>query len=82
MNTLFPYANVLVGMLILVVGFVFHFIGQLISLINWELAERIGIAEKGILPEYKAYEEGMAFADVAIGWTYGLAGLGLILGTP
>jgi hypothetical protein len=82
MNTLFPYANVLAGVLILVVGFVFHFIGQLISLINWELAERIGIAEKGILPEYKAYEEGMAVADVAIGWIYGLAGVGLILGTP
>ena len=82
MDTLFPYANILAGLLVLVVGFLFHFIGQLISLINWELAERIGIAEKGILPEYKAYEDGMAVADVALGWIYGLAGLGLILGTP
>jgi len=57
MDTLFPYANILAGLLVLVVGFLFHFIGQLISLINWELAERIGIAEKGILPEYKAYED-------------------------
>lgn len=82
MNTLFPYANVLAGVLILVVGFGFHFIGQLIQLISWELAVKIGIAEKGIMPEYKAYEDGMAVADVAIGWIYLLAGLGLILGVP
>ncbi len=82
MDTLFPYANILAGLLILVVGFLFHFIGQLISLINWNLAARMGIAEKGILPEYKAYETGMAVADVALGWIYGLAGLGLIFGLP
>jgi hypothetical protein len=82
MDPLFPHANVLVGLLVFVVGFLFHFIGQLISLISWELAERIGIAERGILPEYRAYEEGMAAADVALGWIYGLAGLGLVLDLP
>jgi len=82
MITLFPYANILAGVLVLVIGFLFHFIGQLISLINWDLAVRIGIAEKGILPEYKAYETGMAAADVALGWIYGLAGSGLIFGLP
>lgn len=32
-------------------------------------------------PEYKVYEHGMAVADVSIGWIYGIAGVGLILGT-
>lgn len=56
METLFLYTHIIIGLLVLVVGFVFHFIGQLISLVNWKLAERIGIAEEGILPEYRAYE--------------------------
>lgn len=82
MDTLFPNAHVIAGILVLIVGFVFHFIGQLISLVNWELAERIGIVEKGILPEYRVYEGGMAAADVAIGWIYGLVGVGLIFSIP
>lgn len=79
---IFPYINILAGVLILIVGFIFHFIGQLISLINWDFAVRMGIAEKNILPEYRAYEEGMAVADVVIGWIYGFIGVGLILGAP
>jgi hypothetical protein len=81
MNQLFPYANIVAGALVLVVGFVFHWIGQLISVIDWDLATRMGLQEKGLLPEYKVYEQGMAVADVAIGWIYGIAGVGLILGT-
>lgn len=81
MNQLFPYANIVAGALVLVVGFGFHWIGQLISILNWDLATRIGIQEKGMLPEYKVYEHGTAVADVAVGWIYGIAGLGLILGT-
>ncbi len=81
MNSLFPYANILVGILVILVAFIFHFIGQLISIIDWKLAEKIGIAEKGILTEYKVYEKGIALADVVLGWIYGLAGIGLILGT-
>ena len=81
MNQLFPYANIVAGALVLVVGFAFHWIGQLISVINWDLATTLGLQEKGLLPEYKVYEHGIAVADVAIGWIYGIAGVGLILGT-
>jgi hypothetical protein len=82
MNQLFPYANVVAGVLVLLVGFLFHWIGQLISVLDWDLATRIGLQEKGAPAEYRVYEHGIAVADVAIGWTYGLAGLGLVLGTP
>jgi len=34
-----------------------------------------------LLPEYKVYEHGIAVADVTIGWIYGIAGVGLVLGT-
>ncbi len=78
---LFPYANIIAGILIFIVGFIFHWIGQLISLINWDLAIRIGLQEKGMLPEYKVYEHAIAKADVAIGWIYCIAAIGLILNT-
>lgn len=81
MFELFPYANIISGVLVLIIGFLFHFIGQLISVIDWDLAVKIGIAEKEILPEYKDYELGMAVADVLIGWMYAFIGLGLILST-
>jgi hypothetical protein len=81
MNQVFPYANIVAGALILVVGFVFHWIGQLISILNWDFATRIGLQEKEAPPEYKVYEHGFAVADVAIGWIYGIAGVGLILGS-
>jgi hypothetical protein len=81
MSQLFPGANIVAGVLVLVVGFVFHWIGQLISILNWDLATRIGLQEKRMLPEYKVYEHAIAVADVAIGWIYGIAGVGLILGT-
>jgi hypothetical protein len=82
MDQLFPYTNILAGVLVLVVGFVFHWIGQLISVLNWDLATRIGLQDKRALPEYRVYEHAIAVADVAIAWTYGLAGVGLILGVP
>jgi hypothetical protein len=81
MNQIFPYANIIAGVLVLIVGFVFHWVGQLICLINWEFATKIGFAEKGLIPEYRVYEEGIAAADVLIGWIYAIAGIGLILGT-
>ena len=81
MDQVFPYANIVAGVLVLVVGFIFHWIGQLISILNWDLATRIGLQEKTMLPEYKVYEHAIAVADVAIGWIYGVAGVGLILGT-
>ena len=81
MNQIFPNAHIITGVLILIVGFLFHWIGQLISLLNWEFATKIGVAEKGMIPEYRVYEEAIAAADVLMGWIYGIAGIGLILGT-
>jgi hypothetical protein len=81
MNQVFPYDNVVAGVLVLVVGFGFHWIGQLVSVLNWDFATRIGLQEKAAPPEYKVYEHGIAMADVAIGWIYGIAGVGLIFGT-
>ena len=79
---LFPYANILVGILILIVGFGLHFIGQLISLVNRDFAVKIGIWEKDMIPEFEVYERGIAVADVMIGWIYGIAAVGLILNAP
>lgn len=80
MNVLFPYDNVVVGILVIIIGFVLHWIGQLISVLNWEFATRIGLQEEGLLPEYKIYEHGIAAADSILGWIYGIAGTGLIIG--
>ena len=76
---IFVNDNVVVGILILILGFIFHFLGQLISLINWEYAKKIGLQDKKNLPEYDIYERAIAFADVLIGWTYGIAAIGLIV---
>ena len=78
---IFPYANIIVGILIFIVGFLFHWIGQLISVIDWDFAKRIGLQEKKALPEYKVYEHAIAVADVMIGWIYGIAAVGLIINT-
>ncbi len=80
MDQLFPYANVLAGSLILIMGFLFQWTGQLISFLDWDLAMRLGIQKKEAPPEYKVYEYGTAMADVAIGWIYGIVGVGIILG--
>ncbi len=79
MSNLFPYANIVVGILILIIGFGFHWIGQLLSVLNWELGTKIGLQEKELLPEYKVYEHAIAVADSALGWIYGIAALGLFL---
>jgi hypothetical protein len=80
MTQIFPYAHIIAGILVFGVGFVFHWLGQLISVINWDLAVRLGLQEREMLPEYKVYEQAIAVADVAVGWVYGIAGVGLILG--
>ena len=79
MTEIFPYSHLVTGALVLMVGFVFHWIGQLVSIINWEFAVKIGLQEKGMPKEFKVYEQAIAAADVLIGWIYGIAGLGLIL---
>lgn len=82
MDQVFPYANVVAGVLVLMVGFVLHWIGQLVSVCNWDFATRLGLQEKGMPPEFRVYEHAIAGADAVIGWVYGIAGIGLILGTP
>ncbi len=77
----FPYANVVSGLLVLVVGFGFHWIGQTISVVNWGFATRLGLQEQGMSPHFKVYEHAIASADATIGWIYGIAGIGLVLGT-
>ena len=79
---IFPYANIVVGILIFIVGFILHWIGQLISVIDWDFAKRINLQDKKALPEYKIYEHAIAVADVLIGWIYGIAAVGLILNAP
>ena len=75
----FPYDNLIVGTLVLVVGFVIHWLGQALSVFNWDLATRLGLQEKGAPPEFRVYERAIAVADASIGWLYGVAGVGLLL---
>lgn len=79
MEQIFPGANVVAGVLVLIVGFGFHFGGQLISVVDWQRAMRWGLQEEGLRSEYRVYEHGIAVADVLLGWTYGIAGLGLVV---
>ena len=81
-DQLFPYANIIAGILIFIVGFCLHFVGQLISLVNRDFAVKIGVWEKDLILEFEVYERGIAVADVLIGWTYGIAAVGLILNAP
>ena len=78
MDQIFPHANIVAGVLVLAVGFVFHFLGQLYSVLNLEGAIKLGIQEADSPEEYRAYELGIALADVLVGWTYAIAGVGLI----
>ena len=79
MSHLFPYANIVTAVLLILVGFFGHWVGQLISVFNWELGIRLDLQEKRLLPEYIVYEHAIAVADSAIGWIYGVAGVGLLL---
>ena len=79
MNQVFPYANYVAGILIFIVGFIFHWIGQLTSVINWDFATKQGLQEKGLPREYKVYEHALAVADSLLGWIYGITALGLFL---
>jgi hypothetical protein len=77
----FPYDNFLAGIAVLIIGFAFHWGGQLVSVLNWDVAIKLGLQEEGMLPEYKVYEHAIAVSDVLVGWLYGVAGIGLLLGT-
>ncbi len=80
MDQVFPYANIVAGVMVLLVGFCIHFLAQALSVANWELGTRLGLQEAGMRPEHKNYEHAIAVADTLLGWTYGIAGIGLILG--
>jgi len=80
MSTTFLCLETVAGLLLLLVGFVFHWLGQSLSLLNWELAQRLGLAERGMPGEYEDYERGMAAADVVVAWFYGVVGVGLLYG--
>jgi hypothetical protein len=82
MNQIFPYANIVTGILVLIVGFLLHWVAQSISFVNWELATRIGLQEKGMPAEFRVYEQAIAGADTMIGWIYGIAGVGLLMNAP
>lgn len=71
MSNLFPYANIVAGILILIVGFGMHWVGQLISVISWDFGTKLGLEEKDLTPEHKIYEHAIAVADVALGWMSG-----------
>ena len=78
----FPHDNIVAGVLVLVIGFGFHWMGQTLSVLNWDLAMRLGLQEKDAPPEYLVYEHAIAVSDASIAWLYGIAGVGLLLGTP
>lgn len=79
MIKLFPYANVVTAIMLFLVGFLAHWVGQLISVLNWDLGTRLGLQEQDLLPEYVVYERAIAIADSAIGWVYGVTAVGLLL---
>ena len=74
-----PWIRVVAGMAILVLGLDFHWLGQLVSLLDWDRATRLGLQERSLPGAYKVYEHAIAVADVGVGWVYGLAALGLFL---
>ncbi len=75
-----PYIEVVTGVGILIVGLGFHWLGQLVSLVAPERAKKLGLLEPDLPAEYTVYEHAIAVADVAIGWAYGLAAIGLLMG--
>ena len=79
MEPVFPYANILAAVLILIIGFGLHWLSQAIGIFKPDLAIRLGVLEKGLLPEFRAYEDAIAKADVIVGWVYPLAAIGLLM---
>jgi hypothetical protein len=79
MSALFPYAHIVAGVLIFIIGFIFHWLGQFISVLNWDLATRLGLQEKDLQPGDIVYEHAIAVADTAMAWLHGVAAVGLLL---
>lgn len=82
MNHIFPHDNVVAGVLVFIIGFLFHWAGQMVSVINWNMATRIGLQEDGLPPKYKDYEHAIALSDVLVGIVYLPAAVGLVFNYP
>jgi hypothetical protein len=65
-SSLFPYANIVAVILIFIVGFCGHWHGQLVSVLNWEYATKLGLQEKKLLPECRVYEHAIAVAGSTV----------------
>jgi hypothetical protein len=78
MEELFPYSNILGGVLILIVGFGIHWLSRLSQYLDWEFLTRheFGI---NIVDNPKGYDRLIAISDMTIGWLYGIIGIGLML---
>lgn len=79
---LLPHVHIVAAIMILVVAFIFHFLGQLLSVVSWKTAVRFGLQEASAPADYYPYEHGSAIADVLLGWTYPLAAIGLLKNAP
>lgn len=80
MGELFPYANILAGSLVLIVGFGIHWLNQLSIFLHWELMPKDGFGIHTLANASK-YDRFVAVSDVTIGWIYGVIGIGLFMGT-
>jgi hypothetical protein len=75
----FPFAHIIAGILILIVGFGFHFLSQLMGYLHWEPEVKHGFIIN--MPvKSKGYAHIIALSDVLIGWSYAIIGSGLYLG--
>lgn len=81
MNKLFPFANITTSILILIVGFGYHWLGRIARLLNWQPATYKGLQKFDAPGNSETYQHAMAETDVAIGWIYGVVGFGLFLGS-
>ena len=78
----FPYANLIMAALVFFIGVLIHWIGQIISLANWDFAVKIGICSKNTTEEFKTYEKGIAAADAILGILYIITVVGLVWNLP
>ena len=79
MEELFPYSNILGGVLVLIVGFGIHWLNRVALYLHWEFMPRHGF---GIIfgDSQNNYNRWITISDMTIGWLYGVIGVGLILG--
>ena len=79
MQSLFPFAHIIAGIIILIVGFGFHFLGQLMGFLYWEPELKHSFIINMPI-KAKGYAHIVAISDVAIGWSYAIIGMGMYIG--